>query len=79
MKFFHTYEQHQLVNEFLETNSKLLEQTTLDGKMQSLKGKVRTLIKSYLTGKGYDTSSKKYANDLTLLTYAVLHILNQYK
>ena len=79
MKFLHTYKQHQQIKEFLEINSKLFEQTVLDNDMQTLKSRVRTLINSYLKGKGYDTSSKKYANDLTLLTYAILHILNQYK
>jgi len=79
MKHILTYKQTLLANSFLKENSKLLEQTLLDNDMQTLKLKVRNLIKSYLKGKGYDPASKTYANDLTLLTYTILNTLNQYR
>ena len=86
MKHVKLYEQflsQKLLDLYLKDNDltpkQLTEEYLPDGDTQSLKVKVRALAKQYLKGKGYDQGSKKYANDLVLLTYAILHILNQYK
>lgn len=83
IKLYEQFTESQIFGHFLTemdlTEPQLVEQFMPDQDTQNLKIKVRTLAKQYLKQKGYDSGSKKYANDLILLTYAILHVLNQYK